>query len=168
MTAWQPSEYVLAPIRRWWLRLIVTLAVASPAFVSRADWYKKVIFAAGMAGWIGSYPVARIRNQRFERAMFVLFIPVPVKRWSLDRFSGVQPESEPHDPYALGWLWIFGGWWIWSYVLDWMIPWMGGPYKLWLRALSGKRVLAWQGSNEDQFRANLDLLLTRTGLSLHA
>ncbi len=155
----------LQPVRRWWLRLVVFVLIAAiPLFSVRAEWYKRLIFAASMAIWIGSFPVARLRGDRFERGMFIMFLPLRVKSWSLDRFTGILPESEPRDEFAFAW--FFFNWWIIWTVLDWMIPWSGGAYKLWLRAGSGKRVLAWQGSNEGQFRANLDLLQRRTSLSI--
>ena len=157
----------LQPVRRWWLRLVLFLAIAAiPLFSQRTAWYKRVIFAASMALWIGSYPVARVRGDRFERGMFIMFLPVRTKRWSLDRFSGILPESEPRDEFAFAWWMFFGNWWVIWTVLDWMVPWSGGSYKLWLRAATGKRVLAWQGSSESQFRANLDLLQRRTSLSI--
>lgn len=158
----------LRPVRRWWLRFLIFAAVAVFPFVSRVELFKKVIFAATMAAWVGSYPVARIRGEHFERVMFIMFLPARTKRWSLDRFTGIQPESVPEDEFAGTWWMIFGNWWILWQVLDWMIPWLGGSYKLWLRAASGKRVLAWQGSSDSQFRENLDLLQRRTGLSIEA
>ena len=130
--------------------------------------HKQVIFAAAMAAWVGSYPLSRIRGEHFERVMFIMFLPARTKRWALDRFVGIQPESVPQDEFAGAWWMIFGNWFVWWTVLDWMIPWVGGSYKLWLRAGSGKRVLAWQGSSDRQFRENLDLLQRRTGLSIEA
>ncbi len=158
----------LRPVRRWWLRFLVFLAFATIAIFSRAVWHKKVFFSATMAAWAGSYPVARIKGERFERLMFIMFVPARVKRWSLDRFTGVQTECEPQDEYAFGWWWFFGNWWVVWIVFDWIVPWLGGSYKLYLRAGSGKRVLAWQGNSESQFRANLDILQRRAGLSLEA
>jgi hypothetical protein len=50
------------------------------------------------------------------------------------------------------------------WLLDWLIPWAGGDYKLWLRTLSGGRVLAWQGNGESNFRQNLEILEEVSGL----
>ena len=49
------------------------------------------------------------------------------------------------------------------WLLDWLIPWAGGDYKLWLRSKSG-RLLAWQGNGEANFRHNLAVLEDATGL----
>jgi hypothetical protein len=50
------------------------------------------------------------------------------------------------------------------WLLDWLIPWAGGEYKLWLRMLAGHRVLAWQGNGESNFRQNLNILEDISGL----
>ena len=158
----------LRPVRRWWLRFLIFLVPASMVLFSESALHKKVIFAASMAAWVGSYPLARMRGEHFERVMFIMFVPARTKRWSLDRFVGIQPESVPQDEFAGAWWMIFGNWFVLWTILDWMIPWVGGSYKLWLRAGSGKRVLAWQGGSDTQFRENLDLLQRRTGLSIEA
>jgi hypothetical protein len=162
------DSVVMRPVRRWWLRMLIFLAVAAFPLLSRADLHKKVIFAATMAAWLGSYPLSRIRGEQFERLMFVVFMPVRTKRWSLERFVSIQPEAEPGDELGGAWWWIFGNWYIMWIVFDWMIPWVGGPIKLWLRASSGKRVLAWQGRSDSQFRENMDLLQHRLGLPIEA
>ena len=102
----------LRPVRRWWLRFLLFVVIASPAVISRVELYKKVIFAATMAGWLGSYPLARIRGEHFERVMFIMFVPARTKRWPLDRFVGIQPESVPEDELVGASWFIFGNWWI--------------------------------------------------------
>ncbi len=52
------------------------------------------------------------------------------------------------------------------WLLDWLIPWAGGDYKLWLRTLSGRRVLAWQGNGDSNFRQNMDILEEASGLPI--
>jgi hypothetical protein len=148
--------------------MLLFLAIVAFPLLSEAQVYKKVIFAATMAGWMGSYPLSRIRGAYFERILFIMFLPIRTKRWSLDRFVSIQPEAEPVDEMAGAWWWIFGNWYIMWIVFDWMIPWVGGPIKLWLRSGSGKRVLAWQGRSDSQFRENLQLLQHRLGLSIAA
>jgi hypothetical protein len=49
-------------------------------------------------------------------------------------------------------------------LMDWLVPWFGGDYKLWLRTVSDERVLAWQGNGEGNFRQNLEILEETTGL----
>src|SRR5262245_50431979 len=141
----------LHPVRRWWLRAIVFASLCAFPMISRADWYKKLIFAAGMAAWIGSYPVASVRCEHFEKGMFIMFVPARRKRWSLDRFIRIETGCEPEDEAAGAWWLFFGEWYIAWIVMDWIIPWVGGPMKLWLRSKSGNRVLAWQGQSDRQF-----------------
>ena len=160
------STIPLRPVRHWWLRSPILLFCAGIALVSRVEMYKKVFFVASMAAWVGSYPQARLTGDRFERTMFIAFVPARVQRWPLDRFVSIQSDSEPQEEFAVGWWFLFGNWWVLWNVLDWMVPWVGGPYKLWLRAASGKRVLAWQGRSDRQFRENLDILQQRLGLPM--
>ncbi len=162
------NDVVLQPSGRWWLRLIIVLALSALALLARAEWYKKAVFCAGMAAWLGSFPQARFAGDRFERAMFLLFIPARVKRWSLDRFISIETGTEVPvlDNSGLDrvfWFWWWDWWLIWK-LCDLIIPWLGGQYKLWLRSASGKRVLAWQGNSDRQFRDNMELLKHRTGL----
>jgi len=158
------SAVPLQPVRRWWFRFIIFLGLAAIPFFSRAEWYKRVIFAAGLAGWLGSWPQARIRGDRFERVMYIFFVPARTKRWALDRFNGIQPDSDPRE-IAEAWM-FFGIWWLFWAAFDSLMPWLGGSYKLWLRAHSGRRVLAWQGNNQDHFQANLELLQRRSALPI--
>ncbi|HJT31741.1 MAG TPA: hypothetical protein VJ783_06775 [Pirellulales bacterium] len=44
------------------------------------------------------------------------------------------------------------------------MPWFGGDFKLWLWAATGKRVLAWQGSRDEDFQNNLRLMVRATHL----
>ena len=47
---------------------------------------------------------------------------------------------------------------------DSCVPWFGGDFKLWLWAATGKRVLAWQGSRDEDFQNNLRLMVRATHL----
>src|SRR2546426_9718402 len=91
------GSIMLLPLRRWWLRMMIFIPVAVLPLLSHAELHKKVIFAATMAAWVGSYPVSRIGAEHFERVMFIMFMPVRTKRWSLDRFVSIQTESDPAD-----------------------------------------------------------------------
>jgi hypothetical protein len=159
-----PGEtVVLKPVRSWWLRFIIVLAIAGIVSFGPIAWPKKAMFCAGMAFLFGTFPWTRINRARLERVSFVMFMPILVKRWSLDRFTHIETGLEDRsDLETYGWL-FRGGWLTWR-LLDFLLPWMGGDYKLWLRASSGKRVLAWQGNGESIFRENLELLEHRTGL----
>ena len=45
-----------------------------------------------------------------------------------------------------------------SRLLDYVIPWLGGNYKLFLRQYDDEKVLIWQGNNTSDYEGNLALL----------
>ncbi len=47
---------------------------------------------------------------------------------------------------------------------DWLCPWPGGSYRLWVKNSEGKRVLVWRGRVERTFHRNHKLLSQTTGL----
>jgi hypothetical protein len=123
-TSTLPAAFVLRPVRRWWLRMLIFLLIIVFPVLSHAELYKKLIFAAAMAAWLGSYPLSCIRGEHFQRIMFIMFMPARTKRWSLDRFVSIQTECDPQDELAGAWWFIFGNWYVLWAVLDWMIPWL--------------------------------------------
>jgi hypothetical protein len=160
------GDETLRPARRWWLRFLIFLLLALLPLFSSTALHKRTIFAATMAAMLGSYPIARIKQGRFERVTFVAFVPVLVKRWSLDRFVSI--ETATRDPHALDTYMyspLSSQWDFWL-LMDFVFPWMSGEYKLWLRAASGRRVQVWEGKGEQKFRHNLDLLQKRSGLPI--
>jgi hypothetical protein len=153
----------LSPVRRWWLRLLLVLVLAACALAAvHAPWYKRTFFVLGVALWLGTFPQGVVSAGQFERSMVVLFVPLRSRRWSLDRFRQIETDLESLDPETA--FWIGGGWWLVWWLCDRMVPWLGGEYKLWLRAASGARVLAWRGNSERDYQDNLDLLRRRSGL----
>lgn len=130
---------------------------------SRGEWYKKVIFCVPMAVWLGSYPVIMIRNQRLVRQWFVVFVPLRPRRWKIDRFVQIETDTEEQTGFLSLLFFGFQWWLIWS-LCDRLMPWAGGGFRLSFRAASGKRVLAWQGNGERNFRRNLQMLESASGL----
>ncbi|HEX5446663.1 MAG TPA: hypothetical protein VFW87_22785 [Pirellulales bacterium] len=155
----------LAPVRSLRRRSIVVAALCALALVGTTGWRMKAAFCISMALWIGSFRQARVLDGCFCRELFLAFVRVQSKRWKLERFVGIETslEDSPFDSLAqisqVGELFNKA----WRFI-DSCVPWFGGEYKLWLRAASGKRVLAWQGSRDEDFQANLQLLIRVTRL----
>lgn len=57
---------------------------------------------------------------------------------------------------------------IFIWIFDFLIPALGGSYEIWLETAKGKEILAWCGNNEAHFKANLELLRTRTGADVRS
>ena len=57
---------------------------------------------------------------------------------------------------------------LWSTLIaplaDWLCPWRGGPYRLWLMDSQGKQTLVWRGRVERTYHRNHQLLVAATGL----
>jgi hypothetical protein len=158
---------LLLPRPRLGIRLGLWAALAAFGLISTAPWFAKGMYSLWMAFFVGSYRQAWINEGKLERRLVLLFIPLRTKRWSLDRFA--QIETRWDEPSGFLSAMLFGpNVWILlrlnELFFDRVFPWLGGPCQLWLRAGSGKRVLAWQGHSEDDYRANLDLLQRVTGL----
>ena len=160
----------LRPRRRWWLRLLVVVALAAIGSLSRVPWYHKVGFATAMGLWLESFPRAGVRGDRFERTIHILFVPVRVTRWPLDRFTQIETGYEGYEQPDVTLTTVIFQIGLERLLIrrlsDHLLPWFDGAYKLYLRAASGQRVLAWQGNGERDFRANMATLQRRTGLTL--
>ena len=116
-----------------------------------------------MALLLGTFPKRRVTQRQLEREMIVMFKRAGVKRWPFRRFEAIETDIESRLPI---WSAIFLGPlnWIMVRLLDYVVPWFGGTYKIWLRDWDRERTIAWQGNSEADFRANLEVLEEATGL----
>ena len=154
---------VLRPRPRLGLRLAAFAGLAVFAVIGSASWTSKLGFCAGMAFLFGSYRVARLNDGRFERQMVIMFVPLRFKRFQLDRCTDIETSYE--EGLGIEWALLTGGpfWILWT-IFDWIVPWMGGSYRLRLRRVKGGPALVSQGNSEDNFQANLEILKNNTGL----
>ena len=155
----------LVPYRSVRVRWGVFVLLMAFALIGLPLWYEMVFFAVTMALLVGTFPRAWIRDGHFEREFWLSFVRVHFKRWRLDQIEHVETGLEEQ----LGWQFalllgfkavIFGK------ILDRLLPWLGGDYKIWLRTFTDRRVLAWQGHSETHFRENLDLLEAMVGVAV--
>jgi hypothetical protein len=159
------EKHFLAPVRNFRRRAIIWAALCLFGLIGTAGFLPKLAFCISMGLLLGSFPQAYLKNAAFHSELYVLFVRLRKKRWKLERFVQIETglEERPFDSFAN----VFKSGEIMNRIWGWFdacVPWLGGDYKIWLRAVSGKRVQAWQGSNDDQFEANLDLLRRVTGL----
>lgn len=95
-----------------------------------------------------------------------MFHPLPWKSWPLEKFHEIETKyADPTDFQAMlpGVVFFFSQI-LWGLLFDWLIPWLGGAYKLRLRLTRGGSVLVWQGNSDANFQANLALLQNNTSL----
>ncbi len=158
-------ETSLHPKPRPVLRLVLFILLVAFISISTAAWVSKLAMAAWMALFFGSYRVARLKDGWFERQMVFMFIPLKCKRWQLEKF--IEIETAYEEGLHVGWALLIGpAMWLWSRFLDWALPWLGGNYQLRLRHVKGRPVVVWQGSSDNNFQANVEILKNNTGLPL--
>ena len=154
-------ERELQPHPRVKLRWILFGVLLLPALISSATWYEKLFAALLLAFVVGTYRQSRICGDRFESGMILMFKQLRVRKWKLDRV--VVIETEVATRADLGTVVLFAPLWAFLRICGWLLPWLGGEIKLWLRSAKGKRVLAWQGNSEEHYQTNLEMLQTATG-----
>lgn len=163
----QDERVWLAPVRNFRRRAIIWGALCALALIGSTGLWPKFVFCVSMGLLTGSFPQACLADGRFHRELYVLFVRVRRQRWKLERFVQIETglEDRPFDSFAQ----IFKSGEIMNRIwglFDACVPWLGGDYKIYLRSASGKRVQAWQGSNDEQFNANVELLRRATGLNV--
>jgi hypothetical protein len=151
----------LAPEPRIVLRVTIWSLLVALALIGTSPWHAKLGFSVTMALFLGTFPRPQINAKCFRKQWFVAFVPIylsDARTADLVQIeSGLDDRLDGHGELGslmmrivrlvyFGWLW------------DWLIPWLGGDYQLWLRTVSDDRILAWQGNGEGNFQQNLKIL----------
>jgi hypothetical protein len=151
----------LIPEPRVWLRVTLLILLVIFGWIGPSAWYAKCIFSLVLVPLFGTYPHTRINARFLEREWFAAFVPVYIQRVRLTEITRIETDLDSGlgfvggcvifvvlGPFAFPFFWG----------MDWLVPWLGGDYKLWLRTLSDNRILVWQGNGEGNFRCNLAVL----------
>jgi hypothetical protein len=160
----------LVPQPRIWLRTLIVVLSVAIILIGQPSWLSLIGFCLTMAGFFGTFSRATISAEYFEKESFVCFVPVGISRTRLanvvqietDVESSMEMEGSTVPMWSTG---VFDLLFVW--LLDWLIPWVRGEYKLWFRMQSehsDQRALVWQGNGESNFRYNLELLEQITGM----
>jgi hypothetical protein len=136
----------LVPQPKTWLRATILALLVVFALIGGSGPIATIVFCLVMAGLFGTFPRCRISSEQFEREWFVFFVPVRVERTCLADVTQIETDVEQKMGIQGGCLLsLFVGvqnvLMVW--LLDWLIPWAGGDYKIWLRLLSRRRVLTY-------------------------
>jgi len=154
----------LVPVQRLRIRMIIVVVLTSLAIASERTFTTLVGVPLVAAGLLGTYPEIYVQGKQLERRLRVLFFEVRVTRFSFEPCTQIETDVEP--PLGIGWAAVLGIYWLSCLVLDRVVPWLGGVYRIWVRTYRGQRIQVWQGNGEANFRANLDILRNETGLPL--
>jgi hypothetical protein len=153
----------LVPRQRVRPRVIVVVVFTALAILTDRNLTTFVGVPLVAAGLLGTYPEIFVQGKELERRFRVLFVEVRVTRVSLEPATQIETDVEP--ALGIGWLAFFGAW-LWCHILDPLVPWLGGDYRLWVRTHRGERIQVWQGNGEANFRENIEILTRETGLPL--
>lgn len=152
----------LAPLRNRKRRAIIFGILCAFIAIGRSAIYKQLFFDVTMGLIIGTYPIVKVKKKTIEQVFYVFFFPVHKTVWRLRDFVAIEADAEPRMSDQFGCLVYVFFWYaiLWKF-FDFLMPWLGGTYKLYLKELTDERTLIWQGSNTNDYEANLDLFVSK-------
>ena len=152
----------MVPVQNRKRRAIIFGIVVVFILIGQAPLHKQLFFDLTVGLIIGSYPILIVREKTIEQQIYLFFFKAHTKSWKLRDFVGVEAEMESRLMDQYGCLIVVFFWWalLWR-LFDFLMPWIGGTYKLYLREYNDEKMLIWQGSNERDYEANLALLNQR-------
>ncbi len=163
------SVMSLVPQPKIGLRVTILITVIVFALIGRAGPIATLVFCLTMLGLFGTFPRCRISSEQFEKEWFVVFLPIHSTHTCMADIRWIETDVEKKMGIEGGCLvtMFFGlETLLMVWLLDWLIPWAGGDYKIMLRTLSGDRILAWQGNGDANFRRNLEIMEEVSGLAV--
>jgi hypothetical protein len=101
------------------------------------------------------------RGDKFQREFLLLFFPIHFRECRLSQIESIETGLEEQLGVAYGIL-LGVKTFIVGKIVDRLLPWLAGDFKIWVRLNSGRRVLAWQGNNQRDFHHNLEVLEAST------
>lgn len=152
----------LAPLRNRKRRAIIFAVLCAFIAIGRSAIYKQLFFDVTMGLIIGTYPIVQVKRKTIEQTFYVFFFPVHKTVLRLRDFVAVEADAEPRLSEQFGCLVYVFFWYaiLWKF-FDFLMPWLGGTYKLYLKEITDERTLIWQGSNTYDYEANLDLFVSK-------
>jgi hypothetical protein len=110
----------------------------------------------------GTFRTSSIRGDRFRTSFHIGFFPVSTQRCNFRGVSSINVKYGWDSP-GLGTFLLFGSnQVVFGWLLDFLMPSVGGPYQIQLTTAKGRELMAWQGFAESRFRNTLDLLTRMT------
>ncbi len=157
----------LAPPTVLWVRIVILVVMLLPlCFIPGLPLIGRLLSCVMPLILTGTYRISKIIETQFETRFFFAFIPFPMQKCKLAIVGSI--ETTYGTAQAGMWTVIMFGplQLILSWVFDYLIPALGGPYEIWLVTAKGREIKAWQGYNQDYFDTNLKLLQDHTTAEL--
>lgn len=147
-----------------WLRK--SLVISWSSYLISSPWWSpnsKLVCCLLAVAILGTYRETLISRTRVTWKLCLMFIPVGKWTCTLQDAQSVCSEYEEQggmiEALLLG-LWGL----LLAPLLDWLCPWRGGVFKLWIKGRQGMKILVWRGRSERAFHSNHRLLHAVTGL----
>ena len=160
----EPDEIVtLRPRPLVWLRKV--LVCGWSGFLLVSSWPSPVKLDCCLLSLIvlGTFRTITVSAQQVIWSYQLGFLPFYTSRISLLDQSRIVTSWEERS--GLGEALLLGLWGTCVAPLaDWLCPWRGGPYRLWVQDRQGMRTLIWRGRVERSFHRNHKLLGQATGM----
>ncbi|MDB5341544.1 MAG: hypothetical protein JWN70_7163 [Planctomycetaceae bacterium] len=157
----------LTPPTKLSTRIIILVVMLVPLLIIPGmEWWARILSCTMPLIFTGTYRISKIIETRFETRFHFAFIPFPLQKCKLATVGSI--ETTYGTSQAGIWTYIMFGplQLVLSWVFDYLIPSLGGPYEIWLVTAKGREIKAWQGFNQDYFDANLKLLQEHTTAEL--
>jgi hypothetical protein len=156
---------VMLRARSWrWLRKV--LAISWSGYLIASNWWapnSKLVACLLAVAVLGTYRETLISKSKVTWKLWMAFLPVRTRTQTLQDAQCVCSEWEEQGGMieAL----MLGSWGLlFAPLSDWLCPWPGGVYKLWIKSQQGTKVLVWRGRSERNFHSNHRLMQSVTGL----
>ncbi|MDB5336253.1 MAG: hypothetical protein JWN70_1872 [Planctomycetaceae bacterium] len=153
----------LRPRPLLWLRKV--LACGWSGYLLISPWSSSVRLDCCLLGLIvlGTFRTITVSNQQITWKYRFGFLPFYTSQLNLKDQTSIVTGWEERS--GLGEALLLGLWGACVAPLaDWLCPWRGGPYRLWVKSTQGVRTLIWRGRVERSFHRNHKLLGQATGL----
>ena len=116
----------------------------------------------------GTFRITRFKGEWLHTCLYLGFVPVRRHKCKLAAIVHIGTKYGGSEPGM--WTYILFGpvQWIFSWIFDYLIPAIGGPFELWVETARGREFIVWQGFHQGNFEQNLDLLRNQSGGEIRA
>jgi hypothetical protein len=149
--------------RYWALALIILFFMLMPYL---GPWWARALGCILPGILTGTYRVSTIEGDKFRSQLYFGFLPLKPQKCNLPGVIYIETKYNAVGP-GVGTFLFFGPLqFLFGFIFDLLIPAFGGAFEIWLITAKGREIPAWQGFNQEQFEANVALLVSRSGAEL--
>ncbi|HET6323163.1 MAG TPA: hypothetical protein VFG04_00580 [Planctomycetaceae bacterium] len=151
------------------VRIVVLVLLLVPIVVaSRRSLLERLWACVIPLSVTGMYRTSKIRGDRFTTQFHIAFFPVTTQRCNLRGVTHIDTHYG-HEGSGWGTMVLFGAIQaIFGRIFEFLLPSIGGPYRISLVTARGRELTAWQGTTEAEFRRIVELLQSVTQAELRA